>query len=132
MKQLSIFIENKSGTLLNILNVMKNAEIPIIASMVADTQDFGIYRVVCDNPDKAYSVLKNEGMAVTMSEVFAIVLEDKPGEAANVVSVLTEGGISISYIYSFLVSGKGILVFRTSDTELTKKIIKEKGLHEFA
>lgn len=132
MKQLSIFIENKSGTLLNILNVMKDAEIQIVASMVADTQDFGIYRVVCDNPDKAYSVLKNEGMVVTMSEVFAIVLEDKPGEAANVISVLTEGGISISYIYSFLVSGKGILVFRTSDTELTKKIIKEKGLHEFA
>lgn len=132
MKQLSIFIENKSGTLLNILNVMKDAEIQIIASMVADTQDFGIYRVVCDNPDKAYSVLKNEGMAVTMSEVFAIVLDDKPGEAANVVSVLTKGGINISYIYSFLVSGKGILVFRTSDTELTKKIIKEKGLHEFA
>ncbi len=132
MKQLSIFIENKSGTLLNILNVMKDAEIQIIASMVADTQDFGIYRVVCDNPDKACSVLKNEGMAVTMSEVFAIVLDDKPGEAANVVSVLAEGGINISYIYSFLVSGKGILVFRTSDTELTKKIIKEKGLHEFA
>ena len=84
MKQLSIFIENKSGTLLNILNVMKDAEIQIIASMVADTQDFGIYRVVCDNPDKAYSVLKNEGMAVTMSEVFAIVLDDKPVEGSTI------------------------------------------------
>ena len=48
------------------------------------------------------------------------------------ISVLTEAGINISYIYSFLVSGKGILVFRTSDTERTDQIIKEKGLHEFA
>lgn len=132
MKQLSIFIENKSGTLLNILNALKDADIQIIASTIADTQDFGIYRVVCDNPDKAYSVLSDKGMTVTMSDVFAIVLEDKPGEAANVISVLTEAGINISYIYSFLVSGKGILVFRTSDTERTGQIIKEKGLHEFA
>ena len=64
--------------------------------------------------------------------MFTIELEDKPGEAARVMAIFAEAGINISYMYSFLVSGKGILVFRTSDTEKTDAIIKAKGLHEFA
>jgi hypothetical protein len=132
MKQLSIFLENKSGTLLNILNALKSADIQIIASTVADTQDFGIYRIICDQPEKACLVLKEQGITVTLTDVFTIELEDKPGEAARVMAIFAEAGISISYMYSFLVSGKGILVFRTSDTEMTASIIKAKGLHEFA
>ena len=132
MKQLSIFLENKSGTLLNILNALKSADIQIIASTVADTQDFGIYRIICDQPEKACLVLKEQGITVTRTDVFTIELEDKPGEAARVMAIFAEAGINISYMYSFLVSGKGILVFRTSDTEKTDAIIKAKGLHEFA
>ncbi len=132
MKQLSIFLENKSGTLLNILNALKAADIQIIASTVADTQDFGIYRVICSQPEKACLVLKEQGITVTLTDVFTIELEDKPGEAARVMAIFAEAGINISYMYSFLVSGKGILVFRTSDTEKTAAIIKAKGLHEFA
>ncbi len=132
MKQLSIFLENKSGTLLNILNALKSADIQIIASTVADTQDFGIYRIICNQPEKACLVLKEQGITVTLTDVFTIELEDKPGEAARVMAIFAEAGISISYMYSFLVSGKGILVFRTSDTEMTASIIKAKGLHEFA
>lgn len=132
MKQLSIFLENKSGTLLNILDALKSADIQIIASTVADTQDFGIYRIICDQPEKACLVLKEQGITVTLTDVFTIELEDKPGEAARVMAIFAEAGINISYMYSFLVSGKGILVFRTSDTEMTASIIKAKGLHEFA
>ena len=99
---------------------------------MADTQDFGIYRIICDQPEKACLVLKEQGITVTLTDVFTIELEDKPGEAARVMAIFAEAGISISYMYSFLVSGKGILVFRTSDTEMTASIIKAKGLHEFA
>lgn len=132
MKQLSIFVENKQGSLLNILNALKAADIQIIASTVADTQDYGIYRVICDQPEKACLLMKEQGIPVTITDVFTIELEDKPGEAARVMSIFAEADISISYMYSFLVSGKGILVFRTSDTEKTGTIIKAKGLHEFA
>lgn len=132
MKQLSIFLENKSGTLLKILNALKAADIQIIASTVADTQDFGIYRVICDQPEKACLVLQEQGITVSLTDVFTIELEDKPGEAARVMAIFAEADISISYMYSFLVSGKGILVFRTSDTEKTSSIIREKNLHEFA
>ena len=131
MKQLSIFIENKRGTLLTVLNVLKGAGIQIIASTISDTQDFGIYRIICDDPERAFIVLKEQGITATITEVFAIQLEDKPGEAARVLALFAEADISIAYMYSFLLSGKGILVFRTSDTERTKQVIKEKSLSTY-
>ena len=131
MKQLSIFIENKQGTLLTVLNVLKSAYIQIIASTISDTQDFGIYRIICDAPERAYVVLGEQGVSVTLTEVFAIQLEDKPGEAARVLALFAEADISIAYMYSFLLSGKGILVFRSSDTEKTKQVIADKSLQEF-
>ena len=131
MKQLSIFIENKQGTLLTVLNVLKSANIQIIASTISDTQEFGIYRIICDDPERAYVVLGEQGVSVTLTEVFAIQLEDKPGEAARVLALFAEADISIAYMYSFLLSGKGILVFRSSDTEKTKQVIADKSLQEF-
>ncbi|MBR6142145.1 MAG: amino acid-binding protein [Bacteroidaceae bacterium] len=131
MKQLSIFIENKRGTLLTVLNALKGAGIQIIASTISDTQDFGIYRIICDDPERAFTVLKEQGITATITDVFAIQLEDKPGEAARVLALFAEADISIAYMYSFLLSGKGILVFRTSDTEKTKQVIKEKSLQQF-
>ena len=131
MKQLSIFIENKRGTLLTVLNVLKGAGIQIIASTISDTQDFGIYRIICDDPERAFIVLKEQGITATITDVFAIQLEDKPGEAARVLALFAEADISIAYMYSFLLSGKGILVFRSSDTEKTKQVIKEKSLSTY-
>ena len=131
MKQLSIFIENKRGTLLTVLNALKGADIQIIASTISDTQDFGIYRIICDDPERAFIVLKEQGITATITDVFAIQLEDKPGEAARVLTLFAGADISIAYMYSFLLSGKGILVFRSSDTEKTKQVIKEKSLQEF-
>ncbi|MBQ7462896.1 MAG: amino acid-binding protein [Bacteroidaceae bacterium] len=131
MKQLSIFIENKRGTLLTVLNALKGAGIQIIASTISDTQDFGIYRIICDDPERAFIVLKEQGITATLTDVFAIQLEDKPGEAARVLALFAEADISIAYMYSFLLSGKGILVFRTSDTERTRLVINEKGLQQF-
>ena len=131
MKQLSIFIENKRGTLLTVLNVLKGAGIQIIASTISDTQDFGIYRIICDDPERAFIVLKEQGITATITDVFAIQLEDKPGEAARVLALFAEADISIAYMYSFLLSGKGILVFRTSDTERTKQVINEKSLSTY-
>lgn len=132
MKQLSIFIENKRGTLLTVLNTLKEAGIQIIASTISDTQDFGIYRLICDDPERAYTVMNEQGISVALTDVFAIQLEDKPGEAARVLALFAEADISIAYMYSFLLSGKGILVFRTSDTERSKQVILEKSLQEFS
>ncbi len=126
--QLSIFIENKNGTLLRVLEILKEAQIQIIASTISDTVDYGIFRIICSNPSQAYQLLRAQGLSVTISDVFAIELDNTPGQAATALSAFTSNGINISYMYSFLVSGKGIIVFRTSDTEKAREIISLKSL----
>ena len=100
--QLSIFIENKSGTLLKVLKLLKEAQIQIIASTIADTLDYGIYRIICSNPTEAYKILKESGISVALSDVFAIRLNDQPGRAADAIELFSNEGISIAYMYSFL------------------------------
>jgi len=126
--QLSIFIENRSGTLIKVLNALKEANIQIIASTIADTAEYGIYRLICSNPMRACDELKAANVAVALSDVFAIEIDDKPGRAADAVKSFSEAGISITYMYSFLLRGKGILIFRTDNNELAKQVISKDGL----
>ncbi|MBO8438561.1 MAG: amino acid-binding protein [Bacteroidetes bacterium] len=126
--QISVFVENKSGTLLRVLDLFKEAGIQLIASMISDTVEYGIYRIICSDPMRAYDVLQNAGISASISEVFAITLDNTPGRAADAVRMLTNEGIGISYLYSFLLSGKGILVFRTDNIDKTNDVIVAKGL----
>lgn len=126
--QISVFIENKSGTLLKVLQILKEADIQIIASTISDTVEYGIFRIICDNPGQAYLLLKEHGVSVTLSDVYAIELDNAPGRAADALQSFAQAGISISYMYSFLVHGKGILIFRTNDTVQTNEVIALKGL----
>ena len=127
--QLSVFIENKSGTLQRVLQSLKDASIQIIASTIADTQEYGIYRIICSEPTKAYLLLKEDGINVVLSDVFAIALDDEPGRAAEAVKLFSSNGIGINYMYSFLLHGKGILVFRTDNTEKTRQVIDSNRLN---
>ena len=126
--QLSVFVENKSGTLLRVLDLFKEAGIQLIATTISDTVEYGIYRIICSEPARAFDVLKAAGISASVSEVFAITLDNRPGRAADAVRALTEEGIGISYLYTFLLGGKGIMVFRTDDAGCTKEIIRRKQL----
>ena len=126
--QLSVFVENKSGTLLRVLDLFKEAGIQLIATTISDTVEYGIYRIICSEPARAFDVLKAAGISASVSEVFAITLDNRPGRAADAVRALTEEGIGIYYLYTFLLGGKGIMVFRTDDAGRTKEIIRRKQL----
>ncbi len=126
--QLSIFIENRSGTLIKVLDALKAANIQIIASTIADTAEYGIYRLICSEPMRACEELKKANVAVALSDVFALAIDDKPGRAADAVKAFSEAGISIAYMYSFLLRGKGILIFRTDDNEKAVKVIADNQL----
>lgn len=127
--QLSVFVENKSGTLLRVLELLKEANIQLIASTISDTVEYGIYRIICSEPMRAYETLKEAGISANLSDVFAIMLDNRPGCAADAIRSFSDAGIGISYLYSFLLSGKGILVFRTDSPEQTRKVILDKGLN---
>ena len=118
--QLSVFIENKTGRL---VNVLKEAGIQIIASTVSDTVEYGLYRIICDKPTQAYRLLREQGIGVTMNDVFAIQIDNAPGQAAQLFETFSKADINISYMYSFMLKGKGIIIFRTSDTEKAREVI---------
>lgn len=123
IKQLSIFIENKGGTLIKVLDLLSKAGIQIIASTVADTKDYGIYRVLTNNSAQAYLTLKEAGINVQLSEVFALSIDDQPGRAAEAIKEISDVNVSIMYLYSFLWQGKGVLVFRADQSEKAKEAI---------
>ena len=114
---------NKITTLLKVLQLLKDAHIQLIASTIADTVEYGIYRIICSEPARAYETLRKAGISVTLSDVFALKLDNQPGRAADAIQILTREGISITYMYSFLLDGKGILIFRTDNSERTRETI---------
>lgn len=129
IRQLSIFIENQSGTLQKVLELMKKSRIQIIACTIADTAEYGIFRIICSEPDRACSELKQAGVAVAISDVFAIELDNQPGGAADVVGIFSEAGIGITYMYAFLLNGRGIMIFRTDQADAAREAIVRGGLH---
>ena len=128
VKQISVFVENKSGTLVRVLELFKEARIQLIASTISDTVEYGIYRIICAEPERALAVLKKAEIPANASDVFAVSLDNVPGRAADAVRQISQAGIGISYLYSFMLSGKGILVFRTDDALKTEQVIKSQGL----
>lgn len=138
IQQLSVFIENKSGTMLQILKLLAKENIQLLAVNVADTVEYGIFRIICSEPTKACQILKNNHISVTLTDVFAIELDDEVGELARTLEIFKNEDISMTYLYSFLLNGKGIMIFRTNEAEhtcevMTKysmKYIKEKELYK--
>ena len=128
IKQLSIFIENQSGTLIQVLELLGKSRIQMVACTIAETADYGIFRIICSEPDRACSELKAAGLAVAISEVFAIEMNDRPGGAADAVKAFSDAGIEITYMYAFLLDGKGIMIIRTDETEKAREVITKQGL----
>lgn len=132
IQQLSVFIENKSGTMLRILSLLKEEGIQLLAVNIADTVEYGIFRIICSEPSKAYKVLKDAKVSVTLTDVFAIELNDEVGELARTLEIFDNENISITYLYSFLLNGKGIMIFRTADAEHTREVIMLNNMHFIA
>ena len=128
ISQLSIFIENRTGTLLKVLDLMKQSKIQMIACTIAETAEYGIFRIICSEPQRACTELKQAGLAVAISDVFALELDNQPGGAADVVRFLGDAGVDITYMYAFLLGGRGILVFRTDEADLARQVIADNKL----
>jgi hypothetical protein len=102
IKQISIFIPNKKGSLSELTAILVAHNIDIRAIAVFDTADYGILRIVVDDPDRAVEVLKKEGVVAKVSKVIAVEPEDQPGSLNQIFSILRDADINIEYIYSFI------------------------------
>jgi hypothetical protein len=140
IKQISLFAENKPGKLANIAHKLKDAGINIRAFTIAEAGDFGIVRMVVDNPDAAHSILHNTGFTVSETSVLGIEMEDVPGGLARIAEVLGEHNINIDYAYAFVTkTEKALLIVRVNDikgalkvlTDASIKLIDMKDIEEY-
>lgn len=130
IKQLSVFLENKSGRLAAVTRLLAAKGINIRALSIADTSDFGILRLIVNDPHAAYKALKEGGFTVSLTEVLGVEMPDRPGALSNILTYLEEANINIEYLYAFL--GKGdngaLVIFRVEDLNKAIEILSAKGV----
>ena len=100
--QVSVFLENKTGRLAELCRALGNAGIDMHALMVADTEEFGVVRIICDTPNAAKDLLDSEGFSASVTSVLAVEIPDRPGGLADVLEALEAQGISVEYAYCFV------------------------------
>lgn len=116
VKQLSVFLENRKGRLLEVTGILKDAGINIRALAMAESAEFGILRLVVDNPAKAKAAITSGGFTVNEQDVFAVKVGDRPGSFYDVVNVLSDADINVDYTYAFVGdSSKAVLIFKVPE-----------------
>jgi len=130
IKQLSVFLENQPGKLVEALEALADAQIDLRALSLADTADFGILRTIVDKPDLALDVLTKAGFLVKSNEVLAVVVGDKPGGLATVVRILARAGVDIEYTYAFVAHSKdkAYVILRVDNNDAAVKILSESSV----
>ncbi len=125
IKQISVFIENRPGTLAEVLGIFDGHGINIRALSVADTADFGILRLVVNEPDKVERILKDASLAVKTTPVLAMKISDHPGGLLKEVKKLTNAGINIEYIYAFAAAAadEARVVLKVDDLAKAEKVV---------
>lgn len=125
IKQLSIFLENKSGRVAEVTKILADAGIDMRALVVSDTTDFGILRLIVDQYDKAYSILKENKFTVSLTDVVVVGISDEVGSLASVLQLLNKLGIGIEYMYAFLNRevGEVAAVLRVEDVNMTIELL---------
>lgn len=134
IKQLSLFIENKPGQLLAPCKILAEAGINIITLSMADTQQFGILRLIVKPWQKARTILEEAGCVVKVTDVVAIEVKDHPGGLAEIIQAIDDAQLNIEYMYAFACGGDGkaVLVFRFEDIDLAIKNLQARGVNMIA
>ena len=132
VKQISVFLENRSGQLAHICRIIADAGIDMKALNIAETSDYGVLRIITDRPLKTLSVLTQESLVCTICDVVAVTVPNAPGGLAGILDIIADKGISIEYMYSMF-GGNGtknaIMVFQTNEEP---KVFSEAGLEVLA
>jgi hypothetical protein len=126
VKQLSVFIENKAGRVSEVTDLLGDSGVNIRGFSVADTADYGILRLIVDEPDRAAGMLRDKGFTVRENDVVCVKLEDKPGGLANALKVVSEAGVNIEYIYSLVST---YVVLNVTDPDRAIELLADQPVH---
>ena len=127
VRQINVFLENQSGRLAEVTRTIGENDIDIRALYIADTTEYGILRMILDKPEKAVDVLTAAGFTVSSTPVIAIAIADKPGTLDHALSILSEGALSLEYLYAYVgrTSDDAVVVIRVQDPQLALQKLAE-------
>lgn len=128
IKQLSVFLENKSGRLTELTEILGESDINMSALSIADTSEYGIIRMVVSNPEKALRVLKEKNFSVNLTDVICLLTANESGALAKGLKILSNEKISIEYMYAFSMGEKALVVIRTEDINKTIVVLKKQKM----
>jgi len=129
--QISVFIENKVGALAEVTAVLGEKNIDMRALSLADTIEFGVLRMIVDDPDNALSMLREAGFVVSVTKILAVPIHDVPGGLARVLSILAENKVSVEYAYAFISrkQGNAYVILRVEDNDHARNLLIERGIN---
>lgn len=126
IKQISVFVENVPGKIVEVSQILGENNIDMSALSLADSSDFGILRLIVNDPEKAYQVLREHAFVVKQSEVIAAVIDDRPGGLTAVLKILAQENVSVEYMYAFVGNrqdGHAVVVLRTNNQAVAQKAL---------
>jgi hypothetical protein len=131
LTQISVFLENRKGRLYEICSRLGQSGINIRALTIAETETFGVLRLIVDKPDAAVKMFQQNNITANRTEVVAVEVPDKPGGLADVLKVLTDADVNVEYMYGFMekFSDKALMVFRFDDPERAATVLASAGVH---
>lgn len=134
VRQISVFMENKVGPLAEITTLLAQHQINMRALSVAETQDFGILRIIVEEPEKAEQVLKDNQIIFRESSVLAVLMEDRPGSMAAVVDLLAQAGIPVEYAYAFITcqADNACLILKVKEDEAAEALLEKEGVRSLS
>ena len=127
IKQISVFVENQPGSMMRVTSVLTESHVNIRAISTFDTPEFGILRLVVDNPAKAKESLTQKGLVTRVSDVIGAELKDEKGNLNQMLKILADGEINVNYIYSFVIREEKapVIVFHTDDFQKAEQVLKD-------
>ena len=130
IKQISVFLENRSGRLAGVLGILAGVGANIRALSLADTNDFGILRLIVDKTDEALAALKEKNFTVRSTDVLAVEVPDRPGGLQSILQVLSTADVNVEYMYAFVTrkTEKAVVIFRFEDADEALAALKAAGV----
>ena len=127
--QLSVFIENKPGHLQNVLKILADEKINIVTLTIADSTDYGVLRLIVNDPRRGLEALKQNKITCSITDVLAIEIDDSPGSLLKAIDTFSERDLNIEYMYAFTQKrgDKAVMIFRFEDVDAAKTALQEEG-----
>ncbi len=134
VKQISVFLENKKGRLAEVTQTLAREKINIRALSLADTADFGVLRIIVNNPDRCLAALKANSFVAQVTEVIAVEVEDTPGGLSHILEVLDRDNVNVEYMYAYVEKSRdnAIVICKIDDRERALQVLEKNGIATIA